>query len=192
MRTMNLRGNQRFRGVLLLGVLLISGIARGEKPTGEVKLRKGTWSDIQQLIKKNPGKVVIVDAWSTSCAPCMREFPNLVSLHRKYPKEVVCVSFSCDYSGIKGKPPEFYEERVMKFLKSKEATFTNILATQVADDAFAEMKIDSIPAVFVYGPDGKLAQKFDSEYKVASGEEEPFTYKDVGALVEKLIAGSRK
>ena len=138
------------------------------------------------VIQAAPGKVVVVDAWSTSCVPCMREFPHLVELHKKYSKEVVCVSFSCDFVGIKGKPPEFYEERVLKFLKSKEATLVNFLATEAADEAYEKMGIESIPAVFVYGTDGKLAQKFDSEYKGGGEGEEPFTYKDVTALVEKL------
>ena len=153
----------------------------------EIALTKGTWKDVQKIVEKNPGKVVVVDAWSTSCIPCMKEFPNLVKLHANLPDDVVCVSFSCDYQGIKSKPPEFYEERVLKFLTKQKAAFTNILSTTEADTVYEEMGINSIPAVFVYSPDGKLAKKFDSE-SGEGGEEEPFTYKDVTALVEKLIA----
>lgn len=174
--------------MFVLAISLLSSSVRGEKKSEEVSLQKGTWADVQKLIKENPGKVVVVDAWSTSCVPCMREFPHLVELHKKYSKQAVCVSFSCDFVGIKGKPPEFYQERVLKFLKSKQATLVNFLATETADEAYEKMGIDSIPAVFVYGPDGKLAQKFDSEYKNGGDSEEPFTYKDVTTLVDKLIA----
>ncbi len=116
----------------------------------------------------------------------MKEFPNLVKLQKNLPDSVVCVSFSCDYVGIKSKPPEFYEERVLKFLTNQKATFTNFLSTTEADTVYQEMGINSIPAVFVYGPDGKLSKKFDSESGDGS-DEEPFTYKDVTAQVEKLV-----
>lgn len=154
----------------------------------QVELTHGTWQDVQEFVKQNPGKIVVIDAWSTSCIPCMREFPNLVKLHEKLPEKVVCVSFSCDYVGIKSKPPEFYRERVLKFLAKQKASFRNYLSTTEADTVYEEMGINSIPAVFVYGPDGKLSKKFDSESGEGGGDEEPFTYKDVTAHVEKLIA----
>jgi thiol-disulfide isomerase/thioredoxin len=179
--------------IQLIRTTLIAGIASFAflsllfaTENSKVSLIKGTWEDVQQIVKDNPGKIVVVDAWSTSCIPCMKEFPNLVKLQSSHEQEVVCVSFSCDYQGIKSKPPEFYEERVLKFLTKQKAEFTNILSTTEADVAYEEMGINSIPAVFVYGPDGKLAKKFDSE-SGEGGEEEPFTYKDVTALVEKLI-----
>lgn len=174
--------------VALLGALasfLNTPVTSAEQP--EVKVTKGSWQDVQEFIKKNPDKVVVIDAWSTSCIPCMREFPNLVKLQAALPDDVVCVSFSCDYVGIKSKPPEFYEERVLKFLTKQKATFKNFLSTTEADTAYEEMGINSIPAVFVYGPDGKLSKKFDSE-SGEGGDEEPFTYKDVTAHVKKLLA----
>ncbi len=33
--------------------------------------------DVKQIITMNPGKIVIVDVWSTSCLPCKTEFPAL-------------------------------------------------------------------------------------------------------------------
>jgi len=158
-----------------------------DAPKSDVSLRKGTWQDVQNLVKKNRGKVLVVDAWSTSCIPCMREFPNLVALQKKFGSDVVCISFSCDYVGIKGKPPEFYEERVLNFLKKQKAGIINILGTQPSDEAYEQMGIESIPAVFVYDQEGRLAQKFDAEYKHAGGEDEPFTYQDVRALLQKLV-----
>ena len=34
---------------------------------------------------------------------------------------------ACDYDGIEGKPPKFYEPTVLKFLKEQKATFTNVM-----------------------------------------------------------------
>lgn len=154
----------------------------------EVKLKAGTWDDVKQIITMNPGKIVIVDVWSTSCLPCMTEFPGLVALKKQYPDDVVCVSFNVDYSGIKSKPAESYRPKVEKFLNKQEATFTNILSTKAADEVFEELKLVSIPAVYVYGRDGMLAKRFDDSL-LEEGEEEAFTYKkDINPFVDGLVA----
>ncbi len=152
----------------------------------KVSLTIAGWDEIVERIAAHKGKIVVVDAWSTSCPPCMKEFPNLVKMHQKYGgKEVVCMSLSCDYAGIKSKPPEYYRERVMKFLDKQQSTLENLLASDEAEQMFEKLKIASIPAVFVYGRDGKLVKCFSNDD--APTEEEGFTYADVNQLVEQLL-----
>lgn len=157
-----------------------------DKAGKKVELKIATWKETEELIASHKGKVVVLDAWSTSCAPCVKEFPNLVKLHEKLAADVACISFSTDYAGIKKKPPEFYQERVLAFLKKQNATFDNILCSQASDDVYQELGIASIPAVFVYGRDGKLVKRFDNE-SLKPGEEE-FTYADVNKLVDELLS----
>jgi thiol-disulfide isomerase/thioredoxin len=179
----------RMFGYALLAVVCGSLIAplawSADKEAGKVSLQIANWDQTQKLVAKNKGKIVVLDAWSTSCEPCKREFPNLVKLHKKFPKDVACMSLSCDYVGIKNKPPEFYRERVLKFLESQEATFTNIMANTPADDLFAEMDLAAIPAVYVYGRDGKLVKRFDNDS--IANEDDAFTYEDVNKLVGELL-----
>lgn len=154
--------------------------------TKDVKLQAGTWKDVEAIVAKHPGKIVIVDVWSMSCLPCISEFPRLVELHNKDPKNLVCVSFNVDYAGIKSKPVESYRERVEKFLKKQQATFANILCTVESEAVFAELKLASIPAVYVYGRDGKLLKRFDSSL-YTDGEEEAFTYEmDINPFIRTL------
>jgi thiol-disulfide isomerase/thioredoxin len=159
----------------------------GEKPKAKVALETATWEETLKLVAAHKGKkIVVLDAWSTSCQPCMKEFPNLVKLHEKYgDKRVACMSLSCDYQGIKSKPPEFYRPRVTAFLEKQGATFQNLLASEPADELYEKMELASIPAVFVFGLDGKLVKRFDNEQ--AKTEEDNFTYEDVNKLVEKLL-----
>lgn len=180
-------------GGLTLALLTgwLSGLGQAQDKTqgaakGKVTLQVASWEETQAKIAAHKGKIVVLDAWSTSCPPCMKEFPNLVKLHRKYPKDVACLSFSCDYAGIKNKPPEFYRERVQTFLEKQEATFENLLASIEAEEVFEKLKIASIPAVLVYGRDGKLVKCFNNDQ--APTEEEGFTYADVNKLVEELLA----
>lgn len=180
--------------VLMLPLLLVSVFA-DEKPVvetskvddPEVKLTAGTWKDVEALVAKNAGRIVVVDVWSMSCLPCMTEFPHLVEMHRKYDKKVVCISFNVDYVGIKSRPAATYAEKAEKFLQKHNATCTNILSTTPSDEIFQSLELSSIPAAYVYGTDGKLLKRFDDSLLV-DGKEEAFTYKDdINPFVEKLL-----
>ncbi|MFN5732540.1 MAG: TlpA disulfide reductase family protein [Planctomyces sp.] len=181
--------------VLLSCGLIVSAVAGDEKPATQpataaaVELQPGTWKDITALVAKHQGKIVVVDVWSTSCAPCMQEFPGLVRLQKSYAEQVVCISFNVDYVGIKNKPADFYRPRVEAFLKKQQAQFVNILCTDESDKFFAEQELSSIPAVYVFGKDGKLAKRFD-ESLLQEGREEAFTYEaDIVPFVKQLIGG---
>ena len=153
----------------------------------EVTLTDGTWKDVEAHVGKHIGKVVVVDIWSTSCLPCMTEFPHLVELQKAHGEKLVCISFNVDYVGIKTKPATYYRERVEKFLTKQQAGLINILSTTEADKVFQALELSSIPAVYVFGTDGKLAKRFDDSL-LSEGEEDAFTYKvDINPFVEDLV-----
>lgn len=144
------------------------------------------WDETLELVAKHKGKVVVLDLWSTSCDPCMVEFPHLVELHKKHGDKLICMSASCDYAGIKSKPPESYRDHVLEFLTKQNATFQNVLLNVESDVLFEKIELASIPAVYVFGPDGKVAKRFDND-NAKPGED--FTYtKDIVPFVEKLLA----
>jgi thiol-disulfide isomerase/thioredoxin len=153
----------------------------------EVALKEGTWKDVVTLIAKHPGKIVVVDIWSTSCLPCMQEFPELIKLHKNYPKDVVCVSFNIDYVGIKSKPPEYYRSKVEKFLKKREASFPNFLCSVDSIEIFDQLDLNSIPAVLVFGKDGELGKRFDDTL-LKPGKQEAFSYQhDINPFIAALL-----
>lgn len=157
------------------------------KETSDVQLQLLDHAGVQKRIAENKGKIVVLDVWTTACPPCIREFPGLVKLHNKYPREqVACISLSLDYLGIKKSPPETYREPVLAFLQKQGASFDNILATESVDDMLDKMELGSPPAVYVYDRDGKLAKRFDNEQ--ASSESDEFNYEQIGKLVAELIA----
>lgn len=142
----------------------------------EVTLLLKNFDELQQLIASKKGKVVVVDVWSTYCEPCMQEFPGLVDLHKKYgPEKVACISLCANFAGL-GKPEDELAEP-LKFLKDRGATFDNILSTDPDTKLYERLKIASVPTIFVYDRNGKLAKTFDGEPK----------YADVAALVATLV-----
>jgi len=182
----------------LIGVSSLNADQEEKKPTraeqaaGEtdaVKLKAGTWKDVEALVKQHKGRIVVVDIWSTSCAPCMSEFPRLVEMHNahKEKENVVCISFNVDYVGIKNKSADFYRPRVEEFLKKQNAAFTNYLSTVESDKIFESLELSSIPAVYVFNKEGQLAKRFDDSL-LKDGEEEAFTYeKDINPFVKAML-----
>ena len=171
--------------------LVMSGLVTmlsAEPRKSPVSLKIMNWEETMEIVKKHKGKIVVMDVWSTSCDPCMKEFPNLVKLAKTQAKDVVCLSVSTDYTGSKNKPPEFYRERVTKFLTEQDATFDNVLLNVPSDELFEKIELASIPAVYVFGRDGKLVKRFDSESaENVKTDEEAFTYADVNKVVDELL-----
>lgn len=177
--------------VFLTGSLISLGCEASSAPPSTkaapaVALDIKNWDETLELVAQHKGKVVVLDLWSTSCDPCMIEFPHLVELHKKHGDKLVCMSASCDYAGIKSKPPESYRDHVLEFLTKQNATFQNVLLNVESDVLFEKIDLASIPAVYVFGVDGKVAKRFDND-NAKPGED--FTYtKDIVPFVEKLLA----
>ncbi len=130
----------------------------------QVELVILSFDEIQELIADKRGKVVVIDAWSTGCPPCLKDFHNLVELHDEYPPEdLACISLSFDYEGGAGTSPEDVREPVMQFLESQGATFDNVVSSDESDVLYRKFDLNSVPAIFVYGRDGELRKRFESE-----------------------------
>lgn len=146
-----------------------------------VELKVLDYDGIKSLIASHKGKVVVMDVWATTCPPCIKEFPGLVALDRKHGDQVACISVSNDFLALPGEKPEDHHDEVLTFLEKQGATFDNVLSSTPDSDLYGKLDFPSIPAVFVYGPDGTLLKQF--------GKEGEYTYaKDVTPFVEQLLA----
>jgi thiol-disulfide isomerase/thioredoxin len=163
----------------------VSGTAQnaaGDKapatPAADIAVKVLSLDEFHTLIAGHKGKVVVVDCWSTSCPTCMEKFPSFVALHKKYQGDVACVSLSLDNQGLE-KIESVVEQKVKPFLKEKGATFDNVVTKEEDTEVFKKLDIPSIPAVLVYGRDGKLYKKF------AEGE---VSYQEVEATVKEQLS----
>jgi thiol-disulfide isomerase/thioredoxin len=168
-----------------LGVLLAFGgpAYSGDDPAGnEVRLERLKWPEFQQRLVNKSAKYTIVDAWSTTCGPCKENFPHLVEMHRKFAKRGLSViSLSLDDPSDKAAV-----EEAERFLKAKKAAFTNVLLDENFGDGFEKLNISAIPAVFVYGSDGKEVKRFTMD-----DPNNQFTYDQVEKAVVTLLGADR-
>ena len=108
------------RLMLFVGVLLTAGCEwSNDDPSDHgpqavvqqpatVSVAIAGYSEIVERIDSHRGKVVVLDCWSTSCPPCIKEFPGLVS-SSKSPLPKGWGGLGWSRSG--GSIPEFAEKR---------------------------------------------------------------------------------
>jgi len=148
------------------------------------QVRYATWEEINKAAK-SAGRITVVDLWSLSCEPCLKEFPGLVELHRTMGESVQCIAVDVDYDGRKNRPPEYYQERVSEFLGNVKASgFPVYISKTPSDDVFAITKLISIPAVLIYNAKGEVVKVF-----VDAGDSTGFTYKDDVVPFVQSLAG---
>jgi len=166
----------------LTGLAILAGrtaaLSRDNPAGGDVKLERLTWDQLKQRLAGGQSKYTIVDAWSTTCGPCKENFPHVVEMHHKYAKKGLSViSLSLD-----DPTDSAAVAAAEKFLKDKKAVFTNILLDEKDNGGFDKLNINAIPAVFIFGPDGKEVKRFTMD-----DPNNQFTYDEVEKVVVALL-----
>lgn len=160
-----------FASLLALGTLAAAWGPAADEPAKNVAVTEVKYEDLDKAIAAGKGKVVLVDFWATWCGPCVKKFPHFVETHKKYKdKGLVCVSVSMDKEGP---AKEYDKEKVLKFLKEKDAAFPNYI---LLDYKTTEEKLTKrfgldggIPFMAMFGKDGKKV--WDSEEKSLKDDE---------------------
>jgi thiol-disulfide isomerase/thioredoxin len=145
-----------------------------------VKLEALKWPKFKERLAAAPAKYTLVDAWATTCGPCKENFPHLVEMHRKFAnKGLKVISLTLDDPTDKQAVAA-----AEKFLQEKQAVFMNILLDENFGDGFDRLNISAIPAVFLFGPDGKEIKRFTMD-----DPDHQFTYEQVEKELTGLLAG---
>ena len=187
--TSALSGIARRAGILPAVVLACVSVGCGRPasaPPSDVRLEFVDHAELLARVESHRGKVVVLDCWSTSCPPCVREFPGLVRLAAAHPDTIACLSLSFDFEGLGS--VEQAAGPVREFLRSMDATrVENLLSREEADAMYRKLELDSVPAVFVWRRDGSLARRFDDD-DARRRLGRAFTYEDVAVEVRACLA----
>jgi hypothetical protein len=110
----------------------------------------------------------------------MENFPHVVAMHGQYADQglaVASLSFddATDPNALK---------KARAFLQDKKAVFPNYVLDEPQDVAFEKFDITTIPAVFLFGPDGKVIKRYTWDDPNAQ-----FTYEQVERDVVAMLQG---
>lgn len=176
-----------FRNISIVALSLVAAVAthfadapRAADPAPDgVKLVSLKYSAFQAKLadaEKNHFKYTLVDAWASNCGPCKENFPHLIDLNTKYgPKGLQVISLSLDDTS---NPKDV--EAAREFLSKKKATFLNVLLDEEFGVGYEKLNINAIPAVFLFGPDGKEVKRFTMD-----DVNNQFTYEQVEQEIAK-------
>lgn len=117
------------------------------------------------------GRVIVVDAWATWCAPCLAELPRLRQLVRRHGDELVLVGLSVD---------RMPRRDFISWLQRKDVTWPQHFDGRGYDSPAARaFAIDAIPETWLFDREGRL---------VARG----LRGATLEAAVDLLVAGGRR
>ncbi len=182
--------------IVSLSILAGCGTHGGERPsedkaTKKVELKTLTAQQVFAQVKKQAGKVVVVDCWSTYCEPCKKEFPGLLKLQEKYGDKMAAISVCLNFAGV-GKPEDDRDE-AMKFLEEQKATIENVLSATPDEEFFQAVKKEfelpaapaGVPIILIFDKAGKLVKRWDTTTLSGEGL---FSYeKSVDPIIQKLV-----
>lgn len=130
-------------------------------------------------LRANPSKNVrLINFWSTTCGPCVKEFPDLVDTYRRFQnRPVEFVSISLDPGNLRPAVTKFLESRhaalpdsTAKSVKAEGRTTNNYHWTGGNPDAMAQA-IDpewsgALPHTVLVAPGGKILWRHTGELDI--------------------------
>ncbi len=129
-----------------------------------------THSEFREMLRKDSGFVVLVNAWATWCKPCTEEMPGVLQLAQKHRTDrFKVVLLSAD-------DRDSLETSVKPFLRRNGVTFETYLMSDSSDDAFIRgMNPEwsgALPTSFLYDRNGSLVKMLVGERTFAQLDRE--------------------
>ncbi len=127
-------------------------------------------SDIDSLFSRLKGKAALVNIWATWCAPCVKEFPDLIKLYRNYSDagfELIFISVD-EKEDKDSKLPEFLKKQGVDFV----TYYNEFKKPEEIIDYFDKTWGGEIPATYIYNKDGEAVKKYIGKQKYETFETE--------------------
>lgn len=121
-----------------------------------------------ETIRAQRPKPTVVNLWATWCPPCVKEFPQLVALHRRYEKKGLTVLLvSMDLEGEKSNVEKFLKQNNVDFptymRQGDDTAFITALETIRMPGSKSPAWVGSLPITFLFDAEGKLVRYWDGE-----------------------------
>jgi thiol-disulfide isomerase/thioredoxin len=145
-----------------------------------VDLAKIDAAGVAKLAKNDTNRYRLINVWATWCAPCVAEFPELVSLSRRLGnRDFEFISLSADDPKLESSVKKFLGQqhavppgRLKRILKSEGRTGTNFLYTDASTDDLVKALDPAwpgpLPHTVLIAPGGKIVWRHDGPVDAAA------------------------
>lgn len=127
--------------VIVLLASAVSPVSAMQTPDFRLKDTKGQI----HTLERHKGKWVIINFWATWCPPCLKEIPDLISLHRDR-KDIVIIGIAIDYQN---------PGTVLEFAQSLSVNYPVVLGDKKIAAQIGPLSM--LPTTYVFNPAGKPA-----------------------------------
>lgn len=83
------------------------------------------YEELEKRIQEEKNKLLVVNFWATTCAPCVKELPHFMEINKKYSENPNFKMILVSLDRLVDK------ERVIKFIKNKNLTAEVILLDDI-------------------------------------------------------------
>lgn len=137
----------RFVGLAVVMAIGVSTATLASSATVPLRDVNGARIDIGAL----NGRVVLLDAWATWCAPCLADLPMLKRMTRTHGDRLAIVGISMD---------RMPRRDFISWLRRKDVTWRQHFDGRGYDSPAAEhLGIDAIPDTWLYDAQGRLVAR---------------------------------
>jgi len=148
---------------------ILQGLIGCKAPDFNVKTIKGETLSLNEL----KGKVVVINFWFTTCAPCLAEMPALNKLNEAYKaKDVVFIAFGKDDT-----------QTIKDFLKTTDFNYNHVSSDYDLTNRYC--LIAGWPTNMVLGKDGIVREIFSGGATDERAKTE--TYDKMRQVIEKYL-----
>jgi thiol-disulfide isomerase/thioredoxin len=159
-------------GLTLLLMLLSGPVVLRSQTAGEnlPVVRRIAPADIDSLLRRQKGNVVLLNIWASWCKPCMEEMPDLLRLRREFHDKPFTLLLISDDDA------ENVDNLVRPALRKFGVTFPTYNLGGSNDEAVINA-VDStwsgaLPASFIFAPNGILSVRLVGGKTKAAFEKE--------------------
>jgi thiol-disulfide isomerase/thioredoxin len=152
----------------------VFGLALGNYAEAQSdELETVTAEALHMLIDSHAGNVVVVNFWATWCPPCLREFPDIISVYEDYANQGLTVLAVSMNDAEEGEDIEqFLAEFAPPFPVYRAATVDSDFYDGVLDPWYGEMPMTLV---------------FDREGTLIHAHKKPLTYDELVGDLKPLL-----
>lgn len=136
-----------------------------------VGLEKIDAAGVAALAKNDSNRLRLINVWATWCAPCVKEFPDLVALQRRFGnRDFELITISMDDPKLEPQVKKFLEKqhasppgRLKRLLRAEGRESVNFLYTEASTDALVKALDPEwpgpLPHTVLIAPGGKIVYR---------------------------------